>query len=539
MEKLTEVYRNLKDRLQSLSTPNKIFYAGSFLVLIGSIAFLLYSVNKVEYGTLYSKLSEEDMGTVVEALKARKIPYQLNGASSISVPKERLQEVRLALATDGVLKGSGLGFEIFDQQKLGSTEFVQKINYQRALQGELSRTINRMNEVQESRVHLVLPSDSLFVEDQKPPSAAVVLKLRSGAKLDPQQIQGIVNLVASAIQGLSEDKVTILSTDGQVLFKKNPTDSSLQMSGVQMQLKNSMEEEMRRKVQTMLEPVVGVNRALTRVSMELDFNHVKISEDRYDPDSSVIRSQQRSTENSQGGELGAKGNPDVPINVESKLMQTPSQGGQQQKASNRQKETVNYEITHTTRQVTQAPGSIKKLSVAVVVDGPYEMKPNSEGKPVTTFTGRTPEQIKALEDIVKKAVGYNEGRGDQITVSNIPFVSDGLGGELEKAENQWVKMAKDNQRLLFNLLLTLLAYFFIVRPFMRKFQKLAEPPKALPEGAEPAGLLEGEAAEAEGETGTLEPQAERPTLRGQAVALVQSNPAQAAAIIRAMMREEV
>lgn len=537
MENLREFLQNMGSRLQALTPAQRIFYSGSLLIFLGSLIFLAYTVNRVDYVPLYSKMSEEDLGTVVEALKAKKVPYELTGANSISVPKEKLYETRLSLATEGVLKGAGLGFEVFDQQKLGSTEFVQKINYQRALQGELSRTINRMNEIQESRVHLVLPSDSLFVEDQKSPSAAVVVKLRPGAKLDPQQVQGIVNLVSSSIQGLTEEKVSVLSTDGQVLFRKNAGDNSLQMSNVQMQYKGNVEEDLRRKVQSMLEPVVGANRALTRISTDLDFNHVQISENRYDPDSAVIRSQQRSTESNQNGESGgAKGNPDAPINVESKLMQNPEKPGTAQKVSNRQKETVNYEISHTTRQITQAPGNIKKLSVAVVVDGPYEMKPNSEGKSVPTFVGRTPEQIKALEDIVKKAVGYSEARGDQISVTNIPFVTDStIAGELEKAENQYVRLLKDNQRILFNLLLTLLAFFFVVRPFMKKFQKLGEDPKALPEPTA-TPLIEGESGE--DESALQEGQMEL-SLRKQAIALVQQNPEQAAIIIKALMREEV
>lgn len=538
MDKLLEFFQNIKTKLQSLSTPQKIFYTGSLAVLIGSLAFLFYTVNRVDYAPLYTKMSEEDLGSVVDALKAKKIPYQLTSAHSISVPKDRLYEVRLALATDGVLKGSGVGFEIFDQQKLGSTDFVQKINYQRALQGELSRTINRLNQVEESRVHLVIPSESLFVEDQKQPSAAVVVKLRPGAKLAPQEVQGIVNLVCSAVQGLNDDKVTVLSTDGHVLFKKNAGDDSLQMSNVQMQYKTNVENDLRNKVLAMLDPVVGANRAVARVSTDIDFSNVKVSEDRYDPDSSVIRSQQRSTETTNGGEIGAKGNPDVPINVESKLMQTPSkEGGPQQKTASRQKETVNYEISHTTRQITQTPGNIKKISVAVIVDGPYEMKPDSTGKQVPTFVGRTPQQIKTLEDIVRKAVGYNEARGDQITVTDIPFVTDGGGGETQKTENQWVRLLKENQRLIFNLLLTLLAFFFIVRPFMKKFQKLGEEPKALPEPEEVAALPEAEAEAAE-EAKLLEAQADRASLRKQAIALVQQNPEHATAIIRAMMREE-
>jgi flagellar M-ring protein FliF len=484
-------------------------------------------------------LNEQDLGSVVETLKTKKIPYQLSGSSGVSVPREQLHEVRLLLATQGVVKGSGVGFEIFDQQKLGSTEFVQRINYQRALQGELARTINEMNEVQESRVHLVLPADSLFVEDRKPPSAAVVLKLKSGARLEPQQVQGIVNLVSGAVQGLTEDKVSILSTDGQVLFRKNATDNTLQLSTLQMQVRSNVEEDLRRKVQSLLEQVTGANKVTTRVTVDLDFNQMQVTEDTYDPDSQVIRSQQRSTENNQGVEPGARGNPDVPINVESQLMQsTPpakekDKEGAPQKASSRQRETVNYEINRVSRQTTHSPGSVKKISVAVLVDGPYEMKPNAEGKAEPVFVGRSPEQLKSLEDIVRKAIGYNEGRGDQITVSNIPFAVESADGGFVKAENRWVKLAREYFKPALNLVLVLLVFFLIVRPLMRRLETMSEEMKQLPA---PGQALPG--GEAQVPSLPEVPMERELSLRRRAHQLVQQNPDQAAAIIRAMLREE-
>ncbi|MGV8074033.1 MAG: flagellar basal-body MS-ring/collar protein FliF [Syntrophobacteraceae bacterium] len=545
MKALLNLFEGIKVRFLAMSAPQKIFYAGTVAVLIGSLIFLVYTVNKVEYSPLNSRLSEEDLAVVVETLKSKKISYQLSGGNGIMVPKDQLPEVRLALASAGVLKGSGVGFEIFDQQKLGSTEFVQRINYQRALQGELSRTINRMDEVQESRVHLVLPTESLFIEDKKPTSAAVVLKLRPGARIEPNRVQGIVNLVCSAVQGLQDDKVSILSTDGQVLFKKGASDSPLQLSGLQMQFRNNLEEDLSRKVQSLLDQVVGVNKAKTRVTVDLDFNQMQITEDIYDPDSAVIRSQQRSIENSQGGEIGAKGNPDVPLNVESQLMQTPPpqpQPGQpvqqaqqgREKTANRQRETVNYEINRVSRQTTHAPGNVKKLSVAVLVDGPYEMKPDKDGKPVSVFVGRTAEQLKSLEDIVKKAVGYNEGRGDQINVSNIPFATETAESEFVKAENQWVKLLKENQRLILNLVLAILAFMFVIRPFMRKFQKLADMPAQLP-GHSTGALPPGEEDYLE----LMPPQPEgQPSLRKQTMVLVRRKPEHAAEVIRSMLREE-
>jgi flagellar M-ring protein FliF len=542
MKSFLDLIRKWKTGFQGLSRAKQILYAGTLAVVLGSLALLTYTVNRVEFTPLYSQLNEQDLGGVVETLKNKKIPYQLNGAGGVSIPREQLHEVRLLLATQGVVKGSGVGFEIFDQQKLGSTEFVQRINYQRALQGELARTINEMNEVQESRVHLVLPSESLFVEDRKPPSAAVVLKLKSGARLESQQVQGIVNLVAGAVQGLTEDKVSILSTDGQVLFRKNAVDNTLQLSTLQMQVRSKIEDDLRQKVQSLLEQVTGANKVTTRVTVDMDFNQMQVTEDIYDPDSQVIRSQQRSTENNQGAELGAKGNPDVPINVEAQLMQSSPPGKDKDKdkespnskASTRQRETVNYEINRVNRQTTHAPGNVKKISVAVLVDGPYEMKPNAEGKTEPVFVGRSPEQIKSLEDIVRKAIGYNEGRGDQITVSNIPFATESAEADgFVKAENRWIKLAREYIKPVLNVLIVLLVFFLIVRPLMRRFATLSEEMKHLP--------APGEALPA-GDQQTLslpdQPVERELSLRRRALSLVQQNPDQAAAIIRAILREE-
>jgi flagellar M-ring protein FliF len=327
-----------------------------------------------------------------------------------------------------------------------------------------------------------------------------------------------------------------MSTDGMVLFKKNQENSSLQLTNLQIQYKSNMEEDLRRKVQSMLEPIVGANRVLARVAVDSDFNQVEISEDKYDPDSAVIRSQQRSVENAQGGEVGAKGNPDAPINLESQLMQssTPPDGKQQQKTSNRQRETVNYEINRVSRKITQAPGALKKISVAVILDGPYDMKPDDQGKTAPVFTGYSQEQLKSLEEVVKKAVGYDEGRGDQITLSNIPFSTDVEAGDIATVENRWVKMLKDNQRIILNVVLALLVFFFIVRPFMRKFQQLGELPKTLPS---PQASLPGQQA---GETpGLMEPSADGGlTIRQKAMALVRQDPERATQIIRALLREE-
>ena len=527
--------RRLYEYSKTLTLGQRISYAGGIAIFAGALVFLVYLNNRTDYVPLYSGLSQSDMGEIAQALKARKTPYRVL-ETSIEVPREQIYETRLSLASDGIPKGSGMGFEIFDQQKLGSTEFVQKINYQRALQGELARTINGMSPVLESRVHLVLPQDSLFKEDQKPPSAAVVLKLRSGAAIDERELQGIVHLVAATVRGLEEDRITVMSNDGKVMYKKNRDEQSGQLSNSQIERKERMEEDMRQKIQGMLERVLGPNRVLARVALDVDLNQIQIAEETYNPDSSVIRSQQRTTESSEGKDAGgARGNPDTPINIEGKLLQNSPQadGAKPAKQFNSQREVVNYEINKTSRQIVQMPGNIKKLSVAVIVDGKYETKPGTDGKPKQIYSARPADEMKSLEELVKKAVGYNETRGDQITVSNIPFASDMGGSEMVKAENKYLQLFKSWQRLLFNIGLVALVLFFVVRPFMRKFRQVADEIKKLPAPAAGPSIEEQISAL------LLDKPLNQISPRKKSTALVKHDPDKATEIIRQWLRDEV
>jgi flagellar M-ring protein FliF len=390
--------------------------------------------------------------------------------------------------------------------------------------------------VLESRVHLVLPEDSLFREDQKPPSAAVVLKLRPGARMGEKELQGITHLVAATVRGLEEDRITVMSNDGQVLYKKGREDQSSQLSNTQVERKQRMEDDMRQKVQSMLEQVLGPNRVLARVSLDLDLNQIQIAEETYNPDSTVVRSQQRTTETSEGKETGgAKGNPDVPLNIEGKLLQSSAQGDgtKPTKQLNRQREAVNYEINKTSRQIVQMPGNIKKISAAVIVDGKYETKPGADGKPKQTYVPRSAEEMKSLEELVKKAVGFNDTRGDQITVSNIPFVSDAGGSEMVKTENKYLQLFRSYQRMLLNILLVTLALIFVVRPFMRKFSQVAEEIRKLPAPAA------GPSVEEQISALLLDKPMDQISVRRKSTALVRHDPDKATEIIRQWLRDEV
>jgi len=523
---------------KTLTLGQKISYAGGICIFAGALVLLVYLNNRTDYAPLYSGLSQGDMGEIVQALKAKKAPYRVS-EGSVEVPREQIYETRLSLASDGIPKGAGMGFEIFDQQKLGSTEFVQKINYQRALQGELARTINGMSQVLESRVHVVLPEDSLFKEDRKPSSAAVVLKLRSGAGMDERELQGIVHLVAATIRGLEEDRIIIISTDGKVLYKKNQEEQSTQLSNTQIERKQRVEEDMRQKIQSMLGQVLGPNRVLARVAIEMDLNQIQIAEETYNPDSSVIRSQQRTTESSEGKDAGgARGNPDTPINIEGKLLQNSPQadGAKPAKQFNSQREVVNYEINKTSKQIVQMPGNIKKLSVAVIVDGKYETKPGADGKPKQMYSARSPEEMKSLEELVKKSVGYNETRGDQITVSNIAFVSDMGGSEMVKAENKYLQLFKSWQKLFFNIGLAALVLFFVIRPFMRKFRQVADSIRVLPALASASGEP---ASDEQVSALLMDTPMNQISVRKQSTALVRQDPDKATEIIRQWLKDEV
>ncbi len=525
-------FQKLREYFGGLSVPQRISYFGGAAIFIGALVFLVYIANRTDYNVLYSGLSQSDMGEISQALKAKKVPYKISDGN-IEVAREQLYETRLNLAAEGIPKGAGSGFEIFDQQKLGSTEFVQKINYQRALQGELARTINGMNEVMESRVHLVMPEESLFKEDQKPPSAAVVLKLRPGARVEQKQLQGIVHLVAATVRGLEESHITVMSTDGQVLFKKNAGEQSVQASNAQLERKQKMEEDMRQKVQSMLEQVLGANKVLARVNLDLDLNQVQIAEETFNPDSAVIRSQQRSIEGSEGKEPAVKGNPDSPINLESKLLQSNStqttETPKSAKQFNRQREVVNYEINKTSRQIVQMPGNVKKVSVAVIVDGHYENKAGADSKAKPAYIARTADEMKSIEDLVKKAVGYSDTRGDQITVSNIPFASD--VAEMVQSENKWLQMVKSYQKVIINAALILLVLFFVVRPLMNKFKEVADDMKRLP--APQQGIEEQLSAL------LLDQPNPQLSIRKQSSALVKHNPEKATEIIRSWLKDEV
>ena len=523
----------------------------ALVLILSLIGFgsLIYWNSKPEYQVLFSNLSTEDAGEMVNKLKEKKIPFQISSnGTSILVAREQVYDTRLTLAAEGLPKGGGVGFEVFDRSNLGATDFVQKLNYQRALQGELSRTIRQIKEVEQARVHIVTPKESLFLEDQKKPSASVLIKTRSGMKLDAGQVEGIVHLVASAVEGLDSGNITMVDTSGKILFKRNETTLLGQMTSHQLDYQRNIEEGLKKKAQSMLEEVLGFNKAIARVSADIDFQQVDITEERFDPNS-VVRSEQKNSEKSSmisnaRAPAGAK-----PENLpavktpEEKGKAAPEEKGKaapetkartaepiplQSNQSERQNEVRNYEISRVNKRIKSPVGILKKISAAVIVDGTYKEVADAKGKKGREYQARSPEEMKSIEAMVRKAIGYDEGRGDQVEVINMPFTWS-VGEEESKAVagEWWKEYILISYKPLVSLILAVLFIFFVVRPLLRRRASLPQEETAyLPKSSLPPALPPDVSQQPK----TLD-------RKTQTVQLIQENPSKAVGIIKEWINE--
>jgi len=398
MDPFSEFFSKLSAGFTALTPARKVSLLVAAVVTLVGIGLLVYWTGQVEYRVLFSNLSGEDAGNIVSKLQEKKVPYRLSSTGdAISVPAEKVAELRLEMATAGLPQGGGVGFEIFDNKSLGSTEFEQQLNYRRALQGELSRTINSLEEIQMSRVHLALPKESLFLERQKKATASVTVKLKQGRTLRSSQVEGIVHLVASSVEGISPEDVIIVDSRGNILSTAQ-TDSKLaKMTNAQVDYQRSQERDMGARIQSLLENVVGKGKAVVRVSAVMDFRITEKTEENYDPESPVVRSVKRQTEKSA-----------LPTAVKA----TSDSPGRE-----KLDETINYEINRVVNKTVMPVGEIQKISIAVLIDGNYSK--NEKGAEI--YQPRPKKDIDTLEELVRKSAGINAARGDQVVVTEMPF----------------------------------------------------------------------------------------------------------------------
>lgn len=378
------------------------------LLVLGAVVAVLvtgimYALNNVfvDYQVLFANLAAEDVSAVVEALRTAKVPYKVGRNGEVLVAESRVHEWRLKLASQGMPSGGGVGFEIFDKNQFGLTDFSQRLNFQRALQGELARTISQLKEVQHARVHLALPAPRVFSSQDKQPSASVVLRLRPGSALRQDQIRGIVHLVTAAVDGLSPDRVTLVESTGRMLA--SGLDRIGGLSANQQEARTQAETDVERRIQSILEPIVGVGHSAVRVAALVNLDQIERTEERFDP-KPLVRTQQKSTEATQGNSTQPTtvGQPPQEKAAES-LANTKSQ---------RETENTTYEIARTVEKVVVTPGDVKRLSVAVLLD-----VPTVNG----TRTPRPEAEIEGIKRLIASAAGVRTDRKDELEILQVPF----------------------------------------------------------------------------------------------------------------------
>ncbi len=496
MDSIKRFIASIGGWFQALPSFQRLILLALMAAIILALGFLFYVQGQTDYGVLFTNLSQEDAGDIVVKLKGKKVPYRLdNNGTVILVPKSEMYELRLLLASEGLPKGGGVGFEIFDRQNLGVTDFVQRLNYQRALQGELARTIAGMPAILEARVHVVTPKESLFLEDQKKPTASIAVKLRPGRTLSPSQVDGIVNLVASAVPGLHPGQITVVDLNGRILSKPQDQLSPMGLTTGQMDLQRQVEQNYERKVQELFDKMLGPRKSFVKVSTELNFQKIDLREETFTPNRELVRSEQKTLERSTKGFGG--GNPEGRFNLSRGTITPPPPGkGPPPLAaptrskttsgggSERSSELINYEINRVVRQVVGTPGKVKRLSLAVVVDGIYKGKKR-------TFTSRGPEEMRQFVNLTKKAVGFNTARGDQLEITCAPLAVQAAEGTVAfKSEDGWSQGLGFSWKIGLLFLLVLGVLMFL----MKKRKTPTRPP--LLEGPSPPALHASEVHEA-------------------------------------------
>lgn len=430
--------------------------AATFCIVV-FFALVLW-LNTPDMQVLYANLNAEDAGRVVKSLEEQNAPFRFSDdGRAILVPADRVYTLRMKIAGEGTIQGSGLGFEMFNEVQLGQTEFVQKINYQRALQGELARTLTAFPAVENARVHLVLPRKTLFIEEQQRPSASVVLQLSGNGRMDQRDVMAIVNLLTMSVEGLDKTRVSIADTSGKVLFQPEE-EGAMQLSGSQVEMTNMTQARLERRIEDLLTPMVGAGKVKATVNADLDFSQRTIRREIFDPNSPVVRSERRSEESRQGS-----------ANLDSGVPETNFRGDgyggtQSASSSNRETRDTNYEINKEEHNIIGQFGAVNRLSVAVIVDGMYEKGEN--GKIV--YLPRSEDDLKRIRALVAGAVGFDSSRGDVVEVSSVAFSTL----EQEIPQNIADMIVDYTLRLgkpFLNALLIFLFLIMVVRPVVMAF----------------------------------------------------------------------
>ena len=458
---------NLMKRLEQLwkafSIGKRIIITGAMILSISIFIAMLFWLNRDEYQILYSNVSLEEANTIITYLSDNAIPYKLsNNDKDISIPKAMMSKVRLQIAGDPTMVGTGKGFEIFDDVQVGQTDYIQKINYQRALQNELARSIMSFPAVEKVRVHLVLPKHSLFVEEEAKPSASVVLTVNPRIQVSEKETQTIVNFLSMSVEGLTPSNISIVDTAGRTLFSPSNGDTLQGMTTTQLEYKMSFQDNIEKKIEELLTPMLGFKKAIAKVSAEIDFSQKTIRRENYDPDKIAIRSEQTVDNTERGSSNLAVGNPNVNFRAD-------ENSGTSTQESSRSSKTINYEVSREEQNIITSTGTVERLSIAVIVDGTYT---TTEVTKEQTFTPRSSEELETIRNLVASAVGFDSTRGDTLEVSSAAFISEATS-EAFNTESGALQLVTDQigslGLILLNGVLIFLFLILVVRPLVVAF----------------------------------------------------------------------
>lgn len=445
---------------------------GVIAAVLGLFYFMTSRISAPNMSLLYSDLSLSDVGRIVTKLETSNIPYELRGnGTAILVPADQVARLRMSIAQEGLPTGGSMGYEIFDRsESLGTSSFVLNINHLRSLEGELSRTIGSLHAVKSARVHLAIPKRELFTRDQQEPTASIVLQMNGGRRLDKGEVQAIQNLVATAVPKLKPSKISIIDGQGTLLARAKDDSANGEIGGSNAdEIKSSYETRATRMIEEMIERIVGPGRVRAEVTVDMDFDRVSTTSETYDPDGQVVRSTQNVEESTRSRDADAANNPvSVASNIPAPLSQgnqAPSVSPGSSAQSNRNEETVNYEISRTTRTHVRESGTIKRISVAVVVDGYYADTGNGRA-----YQSRSADELEQLAKLVRSAVGYDEARGDKVELVNLRFaqgadmIDEPVRPMFGLEKNDYIHIAEVATIAIVSILVLLL----VIRPLVRR-----------------------------------------------------------------------
>lgn len=447
MNGIKDYFKGLMDYTSRMTASQVMMLFGVVAGTIVGIFFIVGWVNNINYAQLYSNLDENEAGEVVSYLADNKIPYNItNGGNTIEIPSDEVYKTRIALASQGMPRSGNIGYSVFDQNNLGMTDFLQNLNFRRALEGELTKTIMQLNEVQAARVHIVMPKERLFKKDKQEASASVVLKLKGGGlMLSKQQINGITHLVASSVEGLKPSNIAIVDYDGNLLTSGMDNDPLAGLSSSQLEVRKQVESYLEGKAQSMMDDVLGMGRSVIRVTADLNFQQIERTSEIYDPNAPSVRSEEKTKTNLASQEKAQEDNEST-------------------QEDNSETTITNYELNKTVEHIVNAIGSIDRISVAVMVDGIYTPAEGGGSNAEMIYQPRNQEDLDRLASIVKNAVGFDNQRNDQIEMINIAF-------DRQNLQNDQVLLDQMYQREFYMDIAKKVGYFLLLAFMFLYFKK--------------------------------------------------------------------